>query len=77
MGASSFGAPGLEQAMTDSTVFTFDRPDTRRIVFERLLPIPRRDDIVEIDGESRDVRSATLVVDTQKGNVTLYVHLRG
>ena len=62
--------------MTDKTVFTFDRPDERQITIERLLPMPHRDDSVELDEESHVVRSVSLVIDSKTGDVTLYVRLR-
>jgi hypothetical protein len=62
--------------MSDKTVITFDRPDEREITIGRLLPMLRRDDSVEIDEESHVVRSATLVIDSKTGDVTLYVRLR-
>ena len=61
----------------DKTVFDFDRPDERQIILDRLLPMLHRDDSVEMDDESHVVRSATLVVDSKTGDVTLYIRLRG
>lgn len=62
--------------MSDKTVFTFDRPDERIIELPRLIPMLRRDDSVELDGESHTVRTTGLVVDSASGDVALYVRLR-
>lgn len=58
------------------TVFTFDRPDERVLIINRLLPMLSRDDSVEIDGESRLVRTAILSVNSSTGDVILYIRLR-
>ena len=60
----------------ERTQFSFDLPDERVITFSRLIPVPHRDDVIELNGESRTVRSATLVVDSTTGAVSLYVRLR-
>jgi hypothetical protein len=60
----------------DHTVITFDQPDERVITLNRLLPLLRRNDWIELDGISHIVRSAGLEIDTKAGAVTMYIRLR-
>jgi hypothetical protein len=69
--------------MPDKTVITFDHPDERVIELERLLPLVRHDDELELfegtdptGGVVHVVRSSTLSVDVATGELTLSVRLK-
>jgi hypothetical protein len=61
----------------DRTVITFDPPDEREIILDRLLPMLRPDDVVEIEIEdnSHVVQSSMLSI-SASGDLSLHLRLR-